>query len=118
SCDEICVVSDISNSVGDSSYEACDKHWLPAFCDAAYHSMDQGANYGVVEFILRPKNTMKGFGFGSSGGGSVVPNVATATSPYGLAASLGFGMGWAWQEGEGEARIQLTGLRVPTHTAA
>ena len=91
---------------------------LPAVCEAAYHAMDRGANYGVVEFIIRPKNTMKGFGFGTSGGGSVVPSVATATSPYGLAASLGFGLGWSSQRVEGEVMIQVTGLRVPTQTAA
>src|SRR5215471_7286673 len=116
--DKIDVSNDISNYVGISSVEGADKPWLPAVCEAAYHAMDKGANYGVVEFIIRPKNTMKGFGFGSSGGGSVVPNVATATSPYGLAASLGFGMGWSSQRVEGEVMIQLTGLRVPTQTAA
>src|SRR5262245_27560636 len=116
--DKIDVSNDISNYVGISSVEGSDKPWLPAVCEAAYHAMDKGANYGVVEFIIRPKNTMKGFGFGSSGGGSVVPNVATATSPYGLAASLGFGMGWSSQRVEGEVMIQLTGLRVPTQTAA
>ena len=116
--DKIDVSNDISNYVGISSVEGSDKPWLPAVCEAAYHAMDKGANYGVVEFIIRPKNTMKGFGFGSSGGGSVVPNVATATSPYGLAASLGFGMGWSSQRVEGEVMIQLTGMRVPTQTAA
>src|SRR5215470_801432 len=116
--DKIDVSNDISNYVGISSVEGADKPWLPAVCEAAYHAMDKGANYGVVEFIIRPKNTMKGFGFGSSGGGSVVPNVATATSPYGLAASLGFGVGWSSQRVEGEVMIQLTGMRVPTQTAA
>src|SRR4030095_7670539 len=80
--------------------------------------MDRGANYGVVEFIIRPKNTMQGFGFGTSGGGSVVPSVATATAPYGRAASLGFGLGWSSQRVEGEVMIQVTGLRVPTQTAS
>lgn len=116
--DKIDVSNDISNYVGISSVEGSDKPWLPAVCEAAYHAMDKGANYGVVEFIIRPKNTMKGFGFGTSGGGSVVPSVATATSPYGLAASLGFGLGWSSQRVEGEVMIQLTGLRVPTQTAA
>src|SRR5258705_451644 len=104
--DKIDVSNDISNYVGISSVEGADKPWLPAVCEAAYHAMDKGANYGVVEFIIRPKNTMKGFGFGTSGGGSVVPSVATATSPYGLAASLGFGMGWSSQRVEGEVMIQ------------
>lgn len=116
--DKIDVSNDISNYVGISSVEGADKPWLPAVCEAAYHAMDRGANYAVVEFIIRPKNTMKGFGFGTSGGGSVVPSVATATSPYGLAASLGFGLGWSSQRVEGEVMIQLTGLRVPTQTAA
>ena len=116
--DKIDVSNDISNYVGISSVEGADKPWLPAVCEAAYHAMDRGANYAVVEFIIRPKNTMKGFGFGTSGGGSVVPNVATATSPYGLAASLGFGLGWSSQRVEGEVMIQLTGMRVPTQTAA
>jgi len=116
--DKIDVSNDISNYVGISSVEGSDKPWLPAVCEAAYHAMDKGANYGVVEFIIRPKNTMKGFGFGTSGGGSVVPSVATATSPYGLAASLGFGLGWSSQRVEGEVMIQVTGLRVPTQTAA
>jgi hypothetical protein len=116
--DKIDISNDISNYVGISSVEGADKPWLPAVCEAAYHAMDRGANYGVVEFIIRPKNTMKGFGFGTSGGGSVVPNVATATSPYGLAASLGFGVGWSSQRVEGEVMIQVTGLRVPTQTAA
>jgi hypothetical protein len=116
--DKVDVSNDISNYVGISSVEGADKPWLPAVCEAAYHAMDKGANYGVVEFIIRPKNTMKGFGFGTSGGGSVVPSVATATSPYGLAASLGFGLGWSSQRVEGEVMIQVTGLRVPTQTAA
>jgi len=116
--DKIDVSNDISNYVGISSVEGSDKPWLPAVCEAAYHAMDKGANYGVVEFIIRPKNTMKGFGFGTSGGGSVVPSVATATSPYGLAASLGFGLGWSSQRVEGEVMIQVTGLRIPTQTAA
>jgi hypothetical protein len=116
--DKIDISNDISTYVGISSVEGADKPWLPAVCEAAYHAMDRGANYGVVEFIIRPKNTMKGFGFGTSGGGSVVPSVATATSPYGLAASLGFGLGWSSQRVEGEVMIQVTGLRVPTQTAA
>src|SRR5712691_4562531 len=115
--DKIDITNDISNYVGISSVEGADKPWLPAVCEAAYHAMEKGANYGVVEFIIRPKNTMKGFGFGSSGGGSVVPNAAAAASPYGLAASLGFGLGWSSQRVEGEVMIQLTGLKVPTVAA-
>jgi len=116
--DKIDVTNDISNYVGISSVEGADKPWLPAVCEAAYHAMEKGANYGVVEFIIRPKNTMKGFGVGSSGGGSIVPSVATAASPYGLAASLGFGLGWSSQRVEGEVMIQLTGLRVTPPAAA
>ena len=115
--DKVDIVNDISNYVGITSVEGADKPWLPAVCEAALHAMDRGANYGVVEFIIRPKNTMKGFGFGSSGGGSVVPNVATAASPYGLAATLGFGMGWSSQRVEGEIMIQITGLRMAPTTA-
>ncbi|HEX9545723.1 MAG TPA: hypothetical protein VF942_00210, partial [Acidimicrobiales bacterium] len=115
--DKIDITNDISNYVGISSVEGADKPWLPAVCEAAYHAMEKGANYGVVEFIIRPKNTMKGFGFGSSGGGSVVPNAAAAASPYGLAASLGFGLGWSSQRVEGEVMIQLTGLKIPTVAA-
>jgi hypothetical protein len=110
--DKIDVVNDISNYVGITSVEGADKPWLPAVCEAAFHAMERGANYGVVEFIIRPKNTMKGFGIGTSGGGSVVPNAATATSPYGLAASLGFGLGWSSQRVEGEVMIQVTGLKL------
>jgi hypothetical protein len=115
--DKIDITNDISTYVGISSVEGADKPWLPAVCEAAYHAMEKGANYGVVEFIIRPKNTMKGFGFGSSGGGSVVPNAAAAASPYGLAASLGFGLGWSSQRVEGEVMIQVTGLKVPTVAA-
>jgi hypothetical protein len=115
--DKIDITNDISTYVGISSVEGSDKPWLPAVCEAAYHAMEKGANYGVVEFIIRPKNTMKGFGFGSSGGGSVVPNAAAAANPYGLAASLGFGLGWSSQRVEGEVMIQLTGLKVPTVAA-
>src|SRR6266852_8238532 len=115
--DKIDITNDISTYVGISSVEGADKPWLPAVCEAAYHAMEKGANYGVVEFIIRPKNTMKGFGFGSSGGGSVVPNAAAAASPYGLAASLGFGLGWSSQRVEGEVMIQLTGLKIPTVAA-
>jgi hypothetical protein len=115
--DKIDITNDISTYVGISSVEGADKPWLPAVCEAAYHAMEKGANYGVVEFIIRPKNTMKGFGLGTSGGGSVVPNAAAATNPYGLAASLGFGLGWSSQRVEGEVMIQLTGLKVPTVAA-
>jgi len=116
--DKIDIVNDIGSYVGITSVNGDDKPWLPAVCEAAYHAMERGANYGVVEFIIRPKNTMKGFGFGSSGGGSVVPSVATAASPYGLAATLGFGVGWSSQRVEGEIMIQITGLKVPPSTAA
>jgi hypothetical protein len=116
--DKVDVTNDISSYVGITSVEGADKPWLPAVCEAAYHAMDRGANYGIIEFIIRPKNTMKGFGFGTSGGGSVVPSVATATSPYGLAASLGFGLGWSSQRVEGEIMIQLTGLKTPEPAAA
>ncbi len=116
--DKIDVVNDISNYVGITSVEGSDKPWLPAVCEAAYHAMERGANYGVVEFIIRPKNTMKGLGFGTSGGGSVVPSAATATSPYGLAASLGFGLGWSSQRVEGEVMIQVTGLKLSQPAAA
>src|SRR5262249_18892772 len=115
--DKIDISTDMSNYVGISSVEGADKPWLPAVCEAAYHAMEKGANYGVVEFIIRPKNTMKGFGFASSGGGAIVPKAATAASPYGLAASLGFGLGWSSQRVEGEVMIQLTGLNVPTAAA-
>jgi hypothetical protein len=115
--DKIDVVNDISNYVGITSVNGSDKPWLPAVCEAAFHAMERGANYGVVEFIIRPKNTMKGFGFGSSGGGSVVPSVATAASPYGLAATLGFGVGWSSQRVEGEIMIQITGLLMPPPAA-
>jgi len=115
--DKIDISTDMSNYVGISSVEGADKPWLPAVCEAAYHAMEKGANFGVIEFIIRPKNTMKGFGFGSSGGGSVVPNAAAAANPYGLAASLGFGLGWSSQRVEGEVMVQLTGLKVPTVAA-
>src|SRR5437899_7566696 len=115
--DKIDISTDMSNYVGISSVEGADKPWLPAVCEAAYHAMEQGANFGVVELIIRPNTTMQGCGFGSSGGGSVVPNAAAAASPYGLAASLGFGLGWSSQRVEGEVMIQLTGLKVPTVAA-
>ena len=79
--DKIDVSNDISNYVGISSVEGADKPWLPAVCEGGLSRDGQGRQLRVVEFIIRPKNTMKGFGFGTSGGGSVVPSVATATLP-------------------------------------
>jgi hypothetical protein len=87
--DKIEVTNDISNYVGITSVEGADKPWLPAVCEAAFHAMERGANYGVVEFIIRPKNTMKGFG-----------------------------VGWSSQRVEGEIMIQVTGLRLSAPPAS
>jgi hypothetical protein len=115
--DKIEMTNDISKYVGISSVEGSDKPWLPAVCEAAYHAMQHGANLGIVEFILRPKNKMAGFGFGSSGGASGTPNVLS-TSPYALAGTLGFGVGWSSQKVEAEVMIQLTGLKVDQPSGA
>jgi hypothetical protein len=115
--DKVEMTNDISKYVGVASVEGADKPWLPAVCEAAYRAMEHGANFGVIEFILRPKNMMAGFGFGSSGGASGTPSVVS-TSPYALAGTLGFGVGWSSQKVQGEVMVQLTGLKVDQAAAA
>jgi hypothetical protein len=115
--DKVEMTNDISKYVGVASVEGSDKPWLPAVCEAAYRAMQHGANFGVVEFILRPKNLMAGFGFGSSGGASGTPSVVS-TSPYALAGTLGFGVGWSTQKVQGEVMVQLTGLKIDQAAAA
>ncbi|PYM44497.1 MAG: hypothetical protein DME16_20885 [Candidatus Rokuibacteriota bacterium] len=50
--DKIDISTDMSNYVGISSVEGADKPWLPAVCEAAYHAMEKGANFGVVMIQL------------------------------------------------------------------
>jgi hypothetical protein len=106
----------MSNYVGTAMASSSDGPFLAALCEAAAKAMDKGATVGVVDYILRPKNTMSGFGFGASGGGTGLP--MAGANPYALAGTLGFGTGWSNQKVEGEVMVQLTGLREPAKPAA
>ena len=99
----------MSNYVGTAMAQTADGPFLAALCEAAYRALRKGATVGLVEFNVRPKNTMFGLGFGSSGGATGLP--AAGAHPYAIAATLGFGTGWSNQRVEGEVVVQLTALR-------
>lgn len=102
--------------VGTAMANSSDGPFIATLCEAAYKAMKEGATQAVVDFIVRPKNTMQGVGFGTSGGATGLP--AAGTHPYAIAGALGFGTGWSNQKVEGEVVLQLTGLRPATTTGA
>jgi hypothetical protein len=99
----------MTNYVGTAVATASDRPFIAALCEAAYKAMNQGATQAVVDFIIRPKNTMYGLGFGTSGGVTGLPTAGA--HPYAIAGALGFGTGWSNQKVEGEVMLQLTALR-------
>ena len=109
------VAASMTTYVGTAMATTADGPFIAALCEAAYRAMRKGATVGVVEFNIRPKNTMFGVGFGASGGATGLP--AAGANPYAIAGTLGFGTGWSNQRVEGEVVLQLTGLR-PSATAA
>jgi hypothetical protein len=102
----------MANYVGTAMATTADGPFLAALCEAAYRAMRKGATVGIVEFNIRPKNTMVGLGFGTSGGATGLP--VAGAHPYALAGTLGFGTGWSNQRVEGEVVLQLTALREPS----
>ncbi|HKB41037.1 MAG TPA: hypothetical protein VKD72_31710, partial [Gemmataceae bacterium] len=106
----------MANYVGTAIATSSDRPFITALCEAAYKAMNNGASVAVVDFIIRPKNTMLGIGFGTSGGATGLP--AAGTHPYAIAGALGFGTGWSNQKVEGEVMLQLTGLRGDTRAAS
>jgi hypothetical protein len=99
----------MANYVGTAMATTSDGPFIAALCEAAYRAMRKGAAVGMVEFSIRPKNTMFGVGFGASGGATGLP--AAGAHPYAIAGTLGFGTGWSNQRVEGEVLLQLTALR-------
>jgi hypothetical protein len=106
----------MTNYVGTAMARTSDGPFIAALCVAAYTAMSKGASVGVVDFSIRPKNTMFGIGFGASGGATGLP--AAGAHPYAIAGALGFGTGWSNQRVEGEVVLQLTGLRDPSRSNA
>jgi hypothetical protein len=100
----------MANYVGTVMTTTSDGPFIAALCEAAYRAMRKGATIGMVEFSIRPKNTMFGLGFGASGGATGLP--AAGAHPYAIAGTLGFGTGWSNQRVEGEVVLQLTALRA------
>jgi hypothetical protein len=112
---EIAVLEDVTKYQGVATASADDKPFLPTLCKAAIEAMDHGVDYGVVEFIVKPKNKNKGVMLGASFGSS---GIAGATmSPYALAGVAGGGLGWSSAEVEGKVMIQITGLSTGQKTA-
>ena len=101
----------MGNYVGTAMAKTADGPFIAALCEAAYRAMRKGASVGVVDFGIRPKNTMFGIGYGASGGATGLP--AAGAHPYAIAGTLGFGTGWSSQRVEGEVLLQLTALRSP-----
>jgi hypothetical protein len=101
--------------VGTAIASSSDGPFIAALCEAAYKAMKEGATQAVVDFIVRPKNTMLGIGFGTSGGATGLP--VTGTHPYAIAGALGFGTGWSNQKVEGEVMLHLTALRPAAASA-
>jgi hypothetical protein len=106
----------MGNYVGTAMATASDRPFIAALCEAAYRAMSHGASVGVVDFGIRPKNTMFGLGFGASGGATGLP--AAGAHPYAIAGTLGFGTGWSSQRVEGEVVVQLTALRGAPRSSA
>ena len=106
----------MTDYVGTAIATTSDGPFLAALCEAAYRAMRKGATVGMIEFAVRPKNTMFGVGFGASGGATGLP--AAGTHPYAIASALGFGTGWSNQRVEGEVVIQLTALRGAAWSSA
>lgn len=101
----------MAHYVGTAMAVSTDGPFIAALCEAAYRAMRKGATVGVVDFAVRPKNTMFGIGYGASGGATGLP--AAGAHPYAIAGTLGFGTGWSSQRVEGEVVVQLTALRYP-----
>lgn len=101
----------MAHYVGTAMAVTSDGPFIAALCEAAYRAMRKGASVGVVDFTIRPKNTMFGIGYGASGGATGLP--AAGAHPYAIAGTLGFGTGWSSQRVEGEVLVQLTALRYP-----
>jgi hypothetical protein len=99
----------MASYVGTAMAQTSDGPFLAALCEAAYRAMRKGATVGIVDYSVRPKNTMSGIGYGASGGATGLP--AAGTHPYAVAGALGFGTGWSNQRVEGEVLLQLTALR-------
>jgi hypothetical protein len=99
----------MANYVGTAMATSADGPFIATLCEAAHRAMSKGASIGVVEYSIRPKNTMSGIGFGASGGATGLP--AAGTHPYAITGVLGFGTGWSTQRVEGEVVLQLTALR-------
>ena len=106
----------MADYVGTAIATTSDGPFLAALCEAAYRAMRKGATVGMIEFAIRPKNTMFGVGFGASGGATGLP--AAGVHPYAIAGTLGFGTGWSNQRVEGEVVIQLTALRGAAWSSA
>jgi len=100
----------VTSYVGTAMATTAEGPFIAALCEAAYRAMSNGASVGVVDFAVRPKNTMFGIGFGASGGATGLP--AAGANPYAIAGTLGFGTGWSSQRVEGEVVVQLTGLHA------
>ncbi|MGH7264448.1 MAG: hypothetical protein ACREMB_06265 [Candidatus Rokuibacteriota bacterium] len=98
----------MANYVGTAMATTADGPFLAALCEAAHRAMRKGATVGMVEFNIRPRNTMMGLGFGAAGGATGLP--AAGAHPYAIAGTLGFGTGWSNQRVEGEVVLQLTAL--------
>jgi hypothetical protein len=105
----------MANYVGTAMANSSDRPFIAALCEAAYKAMNKGATLAIVDFIIRPKNTMLGIGFGTSGGATGLP--AAGAHPYAIAGVLGFGTGWSNQKVEGEVMVQLTALRADSRAA-
>ena len=106
----------MGNYIGTAMATTTEGPFLAALCEAAYRAMRRGATIGMVDFTIRPRNTMFGIGFGGSGGATGLP--AAGAHPYALAATLGFGTGWSNQKVEGDVLVQLTALRGAPGSAA
>jgi hypothetical protein len=106
----------MASYVGTAMAQASDGPFIAALCEAAYRAMRNGATVGVVDYSVRPKNTMSGIGYGASGGATGLP--AAGTHPYAIAGTLGFGTGWSNQRVEGEVVLQLTALRETSKPSA
>jgi hypothetical protein len=100
----------MASYVGTATARVSDGPFVAALCEAAYAAMGHGASVGLLNYSVRPRNTMSGTGFGAAGGATGLP--AAGAHPYAIAGTLGFGTGWSSQRVEGEVVVQLTGLSI------
>lgn len=84
-----------------------DYSFIAVVCEAAYRAMEEGAQFGVVQFAVRPTTKYRGIVFGPTAGMSGQPNGASA-NPYGAAGGFSGGVGLSETFVDGILLVHIT----------